>query len=636
MDVPGLASGLEHRRRGWRAGLTPDPDYSVADWADRFLILSGKTASEPGHYRTARTPYLREILDALSPTSPIETVVMMKGNQIGWTQAILCWLGFTIDRAPGPALLVQPTVDLARRMSRQRIKPMIDDSPALRSKVAEAKSRDGGNTTFAKEFQGGMLVLTGSNSAAGLRSLPARYLALDEIDGYPRDVDGEGDPVELAKARTDTFKRNRKIVKGSTPTVRGISRIEADFQETDQRRYFVPCPKCGVFQLIEWDRIHWDKDEKGRHLFRTVHLECSDCKARISERYKRRMLEAGEWRPTAECDDPTVRGYHLSALYSPLGWYSWEEAARDFVAAKRAGAHRLKTFVNLKLAQTWEEEGVSLEPEGLIERAEQYDAEVPEGVLVLTIGVDVQDDRLETEIVGWGLHEESWGIDRRTLWGDPGMSEREPSSPWAALEALLSKTWTTKDGARLKVVAACVDSGGHYTQSVYAFVKGKAMRRVFATKGVTGETRPIVTSPARRKTGRERRHVELFTIGVDSAKTLIYSRLGLKDPGPGYCHFPIREGYGADFFTQLTAERREKKFVRGFPKYVWTKIPGRRNESLDCRVLAIAALFILNPVFEKLAAPKPVTPKAQAPADPFALAKATRGQRRRKGFVSDY
>lgn len=275
----------------FRAGLRPDPLLTVSEWADRYRRLSGKSAAEPGPYRTSRTPYLREIMDALSPSCPVERVVVMKGAQLGFSEAGNNWAGYVIHKSPGPMMVVQPTVELAKRNSKQRIDPLIEESEALRELVKPARSRDSGNTVLSKEFPGGVLVMTGANSAVGLRSMAVRYLFLDEVDAYPGDVDGEGDPIHLAYARTRTFSR-RKVLMVSTPLVTGWSRIEAAFAESDQRRYWVPCPYCGEFQVLKFERLRWPKGEPQRAAY-----YCIACEEAIYNHHKAAMLARGEWRP---------------------------------------------------------------------------------------------------------------------------------------------------------------------------------------------------------------------------------------------------------------------------------------------------------------------------------------------------
>ena len=333
--------GADELSQAWHAGLLPDPALTVSEWADRHRLLSPRASAEPGRYRTDRTPYIREIVDALSPMNPTRRVVVMKSAQVGFTEGGNNWIGYVIHHAPGPMLAVQPTVELAKRFSRQRVDPLISESPSLRERVRPARSRDAGNTVLSKEFPAGLLVITGANSAVGLRSMPARYLFLDEVDAYPPSADEEGDPVALAEARTRTFSWRSKVLLGSTPTIHGLSRIEREYETTDQRRFFVPCPYCQEKQWLRFERLCW---EKGRP--QTTHYICAACDGRIEERHKTAMLAAGEWRSTAESQDPGTIGFHVSALYSPVGWFSWEHIAAcasrlnsiRFTSTSRCGA----------------------------------------------------------------------------------------------------------------------------------------------------------------------------------------------------------------------------------------------------------------------------------------------------------
>jgi phage terminase large subunit GpA-like protein len=310
MDYEGAAE-IE---RAWREGLTPDPLLTVSEWSDRHRMLSSKASAEPGRWRTSRTPYLKAIMDCLSPTSPVERVVFMKAAQLGATEMGSNWIGYVIHHAPGPMMAVWPTVEMAKRNSKQRIDPLIEESSALAELIAPARSRDSGNTILAKEFRGGVLVMTGANSAVGLRSMPVRYLFLDEVDGYPLDVEGEGDAISLAEARTRTFAR-RKIFIVSTPTISGASAIEREYEASDQRRYFVPCPHCSHRQWLRFEQLRWDKGQP-----ETAAYICESCDTAIAEHHKTWMLEHGEWRAMITDGAGKTAGFHLSSLYSPVGW----------------------------------------------------------------------------------------------------------------------------------------------------------------------------------------------------------------------------------------------------------------------------------------------------------------------------
>lgn len=598
---------------GYREGWARDRILTVAEWADANVTLSSRDSSEPGPYRTARTPYAREIMECLSPSSPIETVVLMAGAQLGKTRIGLNWVGYVMDVAPGPMLIVEPTVDLAKKVSKQRIATMIATTPALSSKVAEARSRDSSNTMFEKEFVGGMLLMTGANSGAGLRSMPIKFLFLDEIDAYPMDVDDEGDPIGLAEERTATFAR-RKIFKTSTPTLKNLSRIEAEYLRSDQRHYFVPCLECGVFDFIRWERLQWAEKAPD-----DVRLLCKACGALTEERHKNELLERGEWRPTAPGDGRTA-GFHISTLYAPVGWRSWASCAREFRIAEEARANgdptKLKKFVNTVLGETWEERGQSFEAADLQKRIESYPAEVPAGVGVLTASVDVQGDRLELAVVGWGAGEESWLIALHQVHGSP-----ELATTWYELDELLGATFEHESGRKLIARTVAIDSGGLHTEHVYRFVKPRETRRiageiqhVYAIKGVGGPGHEIL---GRASTGN-RYQVKLFPIGVDGAKDLIFQRMTRALPGPGYLHLPA--WVDDEYLAQLTAEKAIRKYKKGVGavrEYVKIR---ERNEGLDLQVYALAALHMLGrrtiAELGKLAAENALPPETDAPAPP--------------------
>ena len=556
----------------WRRGLEPEPQLTVSQWADKHRRLPS-TSAEPGPWRTSRVPYLQGIMDALSASDPVERVVFIKGAQLGGTEAGLNWVGYIIAHAPGVTLLVMPSLDMLRRNSRTRIDPLISSSPVLRNLVAPPKARERGNTLALKEFPGGQLVMTGANAPSGLRSTPVRYLFCDEVDAYPLDAGGEGDPVALAVQRTATYRGRRKVFLCSTPTLKGVSRIEAAYAETDQRRYFVPCPHCGAYQTIEWARIRFEEDP------RAAWLECEHCGEAIQEHRKPSMLASGEWRATAASDGRNA-GFHLSALYSPFE--SWGEIAAEFVAVKR-DPPRLQAWVNTKLGEAWEDEASApLAGELLQARAESWGPDLPEGVAVLTAGVDVQDDRLELEIVGWGRGEESWSIAYEVLWGDPARPD-----VWDALDAALLQSFThPRAFGPLPVSAAAIDSGGHRTPEVMRYAQARQARRMWAIKGRGG---PGVTPwPKRPPKPKRGRLVAPFIVGVDGIKTALLARLRLDTPGPGYCHFP--DDRDLDWFRGLTAERPIRRYTRGVARIEWVVDSGVRNEPLDARVYATAAL----------------------------------------------
>lgn len=605
-----MNSGHDVYRLSFLRGLKPDPILTVAEWADAHRMLSQRSSAEPGKWRTKRTPYLKEIMECLSAQSPIEEVVFMAGAQLGKSESLNNWTGYVIDRMPGPMLMVQPTVELAKRYSKQRVDPLLEETPRLKAKVKPSRERDGGNTQLAKEFPGGILVLTGANSAVGLRSLPARFLGMDEIDGYPQDVDGEGDPVTLARARTRTFAR-RKILLTSTPTIAGRSRIEQAFNESDQRRYYVPCPHCGHMQVIKWANLKWDEKKPD-----DVYLECEENKCQVKEQYKTSMLERGEWR----ADNPNpkslkIAGFHINSLYSPVGWFSWADAVKLWIDSYKY-PDRLRAFVNTVLGEVWREQGDAPDWRRLYERRENYKiGEIPQGadILFLTAGVDVQKDRLEMQVVGWAKDKQAYSIDYIVIPGDT--ADTGPTGPWADLhDKILDGTY----GMDIRMIA--IDSG-FQTQTVYDFVRRYPSNKVIATKGFDHLQVPVgmPTAVDVISTGRKiRRGLKVWPIGSTSIKTEIYAHLRMERPTetelavngypPGYIHLPQ---YDEEFFKQLVAEQIMSRIVKGYRKFEWTKVY-ERNEALDTMVMARACASVLG--LDRMAAQ--ARPQSQAETQP--------------------
>ena len=567
----------ERLRESFSRSLKPPPKLTVSQWADRFRQLSSESSAEAGRWSTSRAEYQRGMMDAVSDPS-IETVVLMTAAQVGKTELINNVVGFHIHQDPAPMLVVQPTLEMAQTWSKDRLAPAIRDTPVLSERISDPRSRDSGNTTLHKVFPGGHVTACGANSPSSLASRPCRIILCDEVDRYPISAGSEGDPVGLAKRRSATF-WNRKIILVSTPTEKGASRIEQAFAESDQRRYFVKCVDCGEHQTLKWSSVKWEHDRP-----QTACYVCEHCGSLWDDAQRFRAIRYGEWRATAAGDGKTA-GFHLSGLYSP--WTPLEDSVRDFLASKR-DPMRLKTWVNTFLGETWEEQGERLDEYDLIARREDWGDDLPEDVLLLTAGVDVQDDRLEYEVIGWGRGEESWSIEYGTLYGDPSTTEL-----WARLDGVLQKSRSHPTSGEMVVRATCVDSGGHYTQQVYNYCRLRAGKRVFAVKGIGGEGKPIVGRPTKNNIGK----INLFPVGVDTAKELIYSRLKMTDEGEGYCHFPADRG--EEYFRMLTAERKVTKYFKGRPRQEWMKVR-TRNEALDCRVYGLAALGILNLNLEAL------------------------------------
>lgn len=518
-------------------------------------------------------------MDSLSATSYYEFVVFMKGSQIAGTEIGLNWLGYLIDHTPGPSLMIMPTVEAVKENSRIRIDPLIDECPALRSKVSEPRSRDSGNTMLMKEFPGGFLAMTGANSPISLRSKPIRFLFLDEVSAYPGDAGGEGDPVELAVVRTRNF-RNRKIYLCSSPKTKGLCRIEREYDRTDKRQYHVPCPYCGAYQVFLWQGFKWEK-----HRPETAYYQCGACGERIYEYAKTEMLAKGKW----IAQNPKVKkraGFHLPAFYSPLGFYSWPQMIEDFLR-KKDNPPEFKTFVNTVWAETWEERGEAPEWKRIYFRREEYErGKVPMAGLILVAGADVQKDRIEVEIVACGRGKESFSIDYRVLSGDTAAR-----AVWEELDKLMNETFEHESGHHIPIRMCAVDAG-YNTQHVYNWVRRYPATRVMAVKGFDSQATILGTAryaDYTRDGVRFKRGVKYWPIGVGVIKSELYGYLRLEKGRddvcypPGYCHFPE---YDEEYFKQLTAEHL---FIRaGIKRFEWKKVY-ERNEALDCRVYARAA-----------------------------------------------
>ena len=541
-------------------------------------------------FRVSMAPYQAEPMDCAMDNS-VQSVVLMWASQLGKTECCNNIIAYHIDLDPSPILCLQPTLEIAASWSTDRLSPMVRDTPVLKNLVADPKARDSGNTKLHKKFTGGHITIAGANSPASLAARPIRVVLCDEVDRYPASAGTEGDPISLAMKRSDTFFNSVHVVT-STPTTRGLSRIESEFELTDQRKWFCPCPHCDEYQTLEWANVKWDKDEEDKHLPETARLVCAKCEKEIDDAMRKEMVERGEWRPTAPFSGK--RGYHINGLVSlfpPKRGYDTRlhQAVAQFLDAKHRSIESLKAWTNTFLAETWEEVSETVESSPLLARCEPYAAKVPMDAVVLTAGVDCQEDRLEAECVGWGMNEECWGIQSKVFYG-----QITNPATWTALDEWLSQQWEHESGVQLRIASAMVDTG-YQSKIVYDFCKPREVRRVFAIKGVAG-SRPIVSRPNRGNSAK----VALFSIGTDSAKELLYSRLKIEESGPGYCHFPIDPAYDTEYFDQLTAEKAVTKAKAGVKTRVWVK-KRARNEALDIRVYALAAFVNLNANLDQLA-----------------------------------
>ncbi len=549
---------------------SPPPNLTVSQWADENRRLSSEASAEPGRWNTDRAPYQRGIMDAFAEHG-IHTVVVMSSAQVGKSELLLNVIGHYADQDPSPMLMLQPTLEMAESFSKDRIAPMVRDTPALSAIIADSRSRDSGNTLLHKKFPGGHITLAGANSPASLASRPVRIVLADEVDRYPASAGTEGDPVSLAVARTKTF-WNRKIMLTSTPTIANSSRIERAWQESDQRKFLVPCPHCGEYQTLDWDRVVYEDDKP-----ETAAFACRGCGTIIDEAEKPAMLRAGRWEAAAESRG--IAGFHLNELYSP--WRSWSDVVSDYLRAK--GKPELyKTWLNTSMGLPWEDrDGDLLSSDALQSRRESWrETMLPGETVLLTAGVDVQNDRLEGVLLGWTSSGQCLVVTRRVFEGPPAFRQ-----VWDTLDAWLMDQRYTETGGTLNIAATCIDSGGHHTQAVYEFATARHGRNVFAIKGVAG---PKPIWPDRSSTSKKHRGSKVWTVGVDTVKDTLRARLAVAE-GPGRVRFSGE--LSPEFFQQLTVERRVVKYDRrGRPVRSWVKPSGARNEAWDCTVYGMAAL----------------------------------------------
>ena len=589
----GINDAFKIFSKSFLKALEPPPIITVSQWADNNRMLPQKTSSEPGRWRTDRTPYLREIMDELSHMSSTKEVVFMKGAQVGGTEAGNNWIGYIVDYMPSTAMIVWPALPDVKKNSKLRIDPLFETTPSLQGKTSVGKNKDKKNTAVFKEFEGGALIMTGANSASGLRSVPAKYLFLDEIDGYPDDVEGEGDPIALVQARTRTFTR-RKIFKVSTPTIKGRSKIEKEFKRSDQRFFHIPCPHCKKKQKLNFKNLEYETvpADEGEVVTYAAYF-CEHCGEEILEHNKTQMLLNGEW--IKENPESNIAGFHLSALYSPLGWFSWKEICQDWVNAQ-GNSELLTAFYNTILGETYEYAGDKPEHDKLYNRREQYDiGTVPRGVLFLTCAVDVQQDRLEAEVIGWGRKKERWSIDHRVFTGSV-----QDQEVWKDLEEYIGINLPHIDGYDMPIRMVGIDSG-FQTSIVYSFCRKFSPKRVIPLKGEMSLPKIIGTPSAVdvKESGKTlRRGLKLWKVGTNMIKAELYGDLKKEEPAdiiegypPGFIHFPQ---YEMEYFLQLTSEQRTiKKDGRGYAKVIWEK-KRERNEILDLHVYNRALASIIG------------------------------------------
>ena len=617
------------------SGMKPPEDLTVSQWADKNRRLTSESSAEVGKWRTSRTPYMFDILDSF--TDPlIEHIVVVAASQVGKSETINNMVGYCIDQDPGPILLIQPTIDDVKRYSEMRIAPMIRETRCLKRKVADPKSRDAANTKRQKSFPGGVLVMTGSNVAHDLSSMPIRYVFGDERDRWATSAGSEGDPWELAVARTRTF-YNKKMVEVSTPTVKGASAIENSYNLGTMERWKTQCPHCGEYVEITFDNIRFEYDAAENGDKKIFHISeifyvCPECGG-ISDEHTMKSQPA-KWVATV----PEARKHHktrsfwLTAWVSP--WATWESIILQFLQAGTDSA-KLQVVYNTQFGELWEERGDMASEDDVMARREVYEAEVPDGVLLLTCGVDTQDDRLEYEVVGHRRYGETWGIKKGVILGRPDTEE-----VWERLDEVLSHKYKFKSGVSLQISLTFIDEGGHFTQEVRQHCLARQYDHVFAIKGANRPDIPYTAPPKKQKivvNGKVIGQVWVYEIGVNAGKQKIVDNLRVQSPGANYCHFPLRDDYGKQFFKQLMSEHLAYVPKLKHP-WQWQKIPGHeRNEAFDIRNYNLAACEILSPdwdaIEQKLRTAKPGEENASIP---MKEKKAKPRKRKKSEFYDDW
>lgn len=578
--------------------LKPREKLTVSEWADKNMILPAGS-NEAGHFNVKNMPWQEEMLDAISDPE-VTDVTCMTSAQIGKTTIILSGIGYYIDHEPATQLMVLPTLSLGEKFSKTRLATMIRDVSCLSDKVAAPKSKDSDNTILFKSYPGGHIVVAGANSAASLSSMPLRVIWMDEVDRFPDSAGGEGNPVLLAEKRATSF-WNKKHIKTSTPTIKGHSRIEAEFNDGTMEEWCTKCPSCGTYQPYDFRRIDFD----------SVTMACKSCGEMIPEQ---------EWKESDHAwiakhpEKKSHRSFHMNEL-ACLN-VEWIDIIATFRKAKKKldtlhETEDLQVFINTVLGECWEESSVEVDKfddEELARRAEHYKADLPEGVLLLTAAVDVQEDRFEVEVRGWTRNYESWGIHKTEIYGNLIKDE-----PWDELEEYLRTTFRFEDGRELNIAGFGMDTGGHYTNQTYKWLKlqKKRGKKAYALKGFSrpGEDVQLLHKRSVVDIKDEIKgkmvvvdKTVLYIIGVDSGKDDIMRRLSIDVPGEGYCHFPSNGGRGYDkaYYQGLLAEKKITVRVRGKLVSKWVKKAGARNEPLDLFNYNYAVCELLRPIWGEL------------------------------------
>jgi phage terminase large subunit GpA-like protein len=617
------AARLNKAMRKVLAGMTPPDDLTVSQWAEAKRRLSAESAAEPGPWRTERTPYLREPMDAFTDPK-VRHIVMVAASQVGKSEFLNNCIGYIIDEDPGSILFIHPTTIDAQEYSKLRIAPMLRDSPALRQKIAAPKSRDSHNTILQKAYPGGILTMCGSTEAHALASKPIRYVFGDERDRWATSAGNEGDPWDLAMARQTTF-YNAKAVEVSTTTIKNASAIEAAYYTGTMERWNSKCPHCGEYHEIRWSDIRFEHDEiivshKKTYKVKKVYYTCPGCGC-ISTEAEMKRAPAKWIAENPEAYGQGTRSFWLNAFVSQ--WASWESIVLKYLNAL-GSTKKMQVVFNTCFGEPWEDRGDIEDEDSLLARREDYGkdkngepVELPPGVLVLTAGVDTQDDRMEYEIVGHGFFGETWGIEKGIVMGRP-----DDDATWNKLdEVVFDRVMRFENGVGLRVSMSFVDEGGHFTQSVRAQCNARISKKVFCIKGMPGQDKPYISPPKKQKIFVNQIAVGTcwqYQLGVDSGKEIIMDNLRVQTPGQKYCHFPKRDDYGSAYFAGLLSETKVYDPNKKQP-WSWKKIPGHeRNEPLDCRNYALAAFKALPKNLDEIDRQIKAASGVRVPAPPSA------------------
>lgn len=617
------AARLNRAMRKALSGMTPPDDLTVSQWAEAKRRLSAESAAEPGPWRTERTPYLREPMDAFTDPK-VRHIVMVAASQVGKSEFLNNCIGYIIDEDPGSILFIHPTTIDAQEYSKLRIAPMLRDSPALRQKIAAPKSRDSHNTILQKAYPGGILTMCGSTEAHALASKPIRYVFGDERDRWATSAGNEGDPWDLAMARQTTF-YNAKAVEVSTTTIKNASAIEAAYYTGTMERWNSKCPHCGEYHEIRWSDIRFEYDEiivshKKTYKVKKVYYTCPGCGC-ISTEAEMKRAPAKWIAENPEAYGQGTRSFWLNAFVSQ--WASWESIVLKYLNAL-GSTKKMQVVFNTCFGEPWEDRGDIEDEDSLLARREDYGkdkngepVELPPGVLVLTAGVDTQDDRMEYEIVGHGFFGETWGIEKGIVMGRP-----DDDATWNKLdEVVFDRVMRFENGVGLRVSMSFVDEGGHFTQSVRAQCNARISKKVFCIKGMPGQDKPYISPPKKQKIFVNQIAVGTcwqYQLGVDSGKEIIMDNLRVQTPGQKYCHFPKRDDYGSAYFAGLLSETKVYDPNKKQP-WSWKKIPGHeRNEPLDCRNYALAAFKALPKNLDEIDRQIKAASGVRVPAPPSA------------------